>query len=142
MAQKETSAHIPIIADIRRKAFKPVYLLMGEEPYYIDLITEEIIRHALKDEDRDFNQTIVYGADTDMPTILTASRRYPMMSERQLVVVKEMQMMRSIDDLLLYLQNPQPTTVLVLNYKNGTLKNKKIIAEINRQGVVFESKRT
>ena len=125
MAQKETSAHIPIIADIRRKAFKPVYLLMGEEPYYIDLITEEIIRHALKDEDRDFNQTIVYGAD--MPTILTASRRYPMMSERQLVVVKEMQMMRSIDDLLLYLQNPQPTTVLVLNYKNGTLKNKKII---------------
>ena len=63
MAQKETSAHIPIIADIRRKAFKPVYLLMGEEPYYIDLITEEIIRHALKDEDRDFNQTIVYGAD-------------------------------------------------------------------------------
>ena len=55
MAQKETSAHIPIIADIRRKAFKPVYLLMGEEPYYIDLITEEIIRHALKDEDRDFN---------------------------------------------------------------------------------------
>lgn len=142
MAQKETSAHIPIIADIRRKAFKPVYLLMGEESYYIDLITEEIIRHALKDEDRDFNQTIVYGADTDMPTILTASRRYPMMSERQLVVVKEMQMMRSIDDLLLYLQNPQPTTVLVLNYKNGTLKNKKIVAEINRQGVVFESKRT
>ena len=60
---------------------------MGEEPYYIDLITEEIIRHALKDEDRDFNQTIVYGADTDMPTILTASRRYPMMAERLLAVV-------------------------------------------------------
>ena len=141
MAQKETSTHVPIISDIRRKAFKPVYLLMGEEPYYIDLITDEIVKNALNDDERDFNQTIVYGADTDMSAILTASRRYPMMAERQLVVVKEMQMMRSIDDLLLYLQNPQPTTVLVLNYKNGLLKNKKIIAEINRQGVVYESKR-
>ena len=141
MAQKETSTHVPIISDIRRKAFKPVYLLMGEEPYYIDLITDEIVKNALNDDERDFNQTIVYGADTDMSAILTASRRYPMMAERQLVVVKEMQMMRSIEDLLLYLQNPQPTTVLVLNYKNGFLKNKKIIAEINRQGVVYESKR-
>ena len=141
MAQKEPQGHIPIIADVRRKAFKPVYLLMGEEPYYIDLITDEIVRNALSDDERDFNQTIVYGADCDMPAILTAARRYPMMAERQLVVVKEMQMMRSIDDLLLYLQNPQPTTVLVLNYKNGTLKNKKIVAEISRQGIVYESKR-
>lgn len=96
MAQKEPQAHIPIIADARRKAFKPVYLLMGEEPYYIDLITDEIVRNALSDDERDFNQTIVYGADCDMPAILTAARRYPMMAERQLVVVKEMQMMRSI----------------------------------------------
>ncbi len=141
MAKKGPAPHIPIIADIRRHDFKPVYLLMGEEPYYIDLITDEIIRHALVDDERDFNQTIVYGADTDMATILNAARRYPMMAQRQLVIVKEMQMMRSFDELYYYMQNPQPSTVLVLNYKNTSLKNKKLIAEINRIGLVFESKR-
>ncbi|MCD8287617.1 MAG: DNA polymerase III subunit delta, partial [Porphyromonadaceae bacterium] len=142
MAQKEFSTHIPIITDIRRNVFYPLYLLMGEEPYYIDLITEEIIRQALKEEERDFNQTIVYGADTNISTIINASRRYPIMSERQLVVVKELQMMQNIDGLLPYLQNPQPSTVLVLNYKNGVVKNKKILAEVNRQGIVYESKKT
>lgn len=141
MAKKEAAAHIQIISDIRRKDFKPVYMLMGEEPYYIDLITDEIVRHALADDERDFNQTIVYGADTDMATILNAARRYPMMAQRQLVVVKELQMMRSFEELYFYMQNPQPSTILVLNYKNGALKNKKLIAEINRVGIVFESKR-
>ncbi len=142
MAKKSpTAEYTSIIADIRRQEFKPVYLLMGEEPYYIDLITDEIVKNALADSERDFNQTIVYGADTDMATILNAARRYPMMAQRQLVVVKELQQMRSIDELLYYMQNPQPTTVLVLNHKSGTFKNKKILAEANRLGLVFESKR-
>lgn len=116
--------------------------LWEEEPYYIDLITDEIVRNALSDDERDFNQTIVYGADCDMPAILDGCPPLPMMAERQLVVVNEMQMdAQQSTILLLYLQNPQPTTVLVLNYKNGTLKNKKIVAEISRQGIVYESKR-
>ena len=141
MAKKEQNVHLQIISDIRKKNFKPVYFLMGDEPYYIDLITDTIIDNALDDADRDFNQTIVYGADVEISTVINAAKRYPMMASRQLVIVKEAQMLKGLDDLQFYLQKPLTSTVLVFNYKNGSLKNKKLLAELNSVGIVYESKK-
>lgn len=141
MAKKEQNSHLQIISDIKKKNFRPVYFLMGDESYYIDLITDAIIDNALDDADRDFNQTIVYGADVEMPSVINAAKRYPMMAARQLVVVKEAQMLKGMDELLFYLQKPLMSTVLVLNYKNGSLKNKKLLAELNSVGIVYESKK-
>ena len=115
MAKKEQNVHLQIISDIRKKNFKPVYFLMGDEPYYIDLITDTIIDNALDDADRDFNQTIVYGADVEISTVINAAKRYPMMASRQLVIVKEAQMLKGLDDLQFYLQKPLTSTVLVFN---------------------------
>ena len=141
MEKKEQNGHLQIISDIRKKNFKPVYFLMGDEPYYIDLITDTIIDNALDDADRDFNQTIVYGADVEISTVINAAKRYPMMASRQLVIVKEAQMLKGLDDLQFYLQKPLTSTVLVFNYKNGSLKNKKLLAELNSVGIVYESKK-
>jgi DNA polymerase-3 subunit delta len=125
---------------IEANQLQPVYLLMGEEPYFIDVLTELLIEKALPDESRDFNQTIVYGPDTDVHTLIPTLRRFPMMSERQLVVVKEAQGLKNIEVLESYFHNVMPSTVLVLNYKYGLLdKRKKIYNEINKQGIVFES---
>ncbi|MDR0413156.1 MAG: DNA polymerase III subunit delta [Dysgonamonadaceae bacterium] len=127
---------------IQSKKFMPAYLLQGEESYYIDLLTNLLIEQVLDDSERDFNQTIVYGMDTDAATVINACRRYPMMAERQLVVVKEAQGMKNIDDLIHYVKNPLPSTVLVINYKHGKLDGrKKLSGEIAKAGIVFESKK-
>ena len=141
MAKKESNQHLQIISDIQQKKFKPVYFLMGPEPYYIDLITNTIIENALDEADRDFNQTIVYGSDVNMTSVINAAKRYPMMATRQLVVVKEAQQLDKVEELSYYLQKPQKSTILVLNYKYGTLKNKKLLAEIEKIGVLYESKK-
>jgi DNA polymerase-3 subunit delta len=127
---------------IRSKQFAPVYLFQGEEGYYIDQLTDMLIASALDDSERDFNQTIVYGLETDVATIINACRRYPMMSDRQLVVVKEAQHLKNIDELTAYVKNPLRSTVLVINYKYGKLDGrKKLSAEIAQSGVVYESKK-
>ncbi|NDV67834.1 DNA polymerase III subunit delta [Dysgonomonas sp. 25] len=127
-------------SDILARRFKPVYLLMGEESYYIDELTDLLINTILPEEERDFNQTILYGRDTDVRTLITSARAFPMMSEYQVIVVKEAQDMSKLDDLSIYVQNPLASTILVLNYKNGTYdKRKKLSAEINKHGVIFES---
>lgn len=142
MAKQDANAHLKILNEIRNKQFKPVYFLMGEESYYIDLITDTIIEHALSESERDFNQTILYGADTDIGTVINAAKRYPMMAERQLIVVKEAQSLKKIDELSFYLQKPQKTTILVFNYKHGKLDGrKKVAVDIAKTGVLFESKR-
>ncbi|MCD7974079.1 MAG: DNA polymerase III subunit delta [Candidatus Azobacteroides sp.] len=142
MAKQEANTHLKILNDIRNKQFKPVYFFMGEETYYIDLLTEAIIEHALTDAERDFNQTILYGADTDIGTVINAAKRYPMMAERQLVVVKEAQSLKKLDELSFYLQKPLHTTVLVFNYKYGKLDGrKKVATDIAKAGVLFESKK-
>jgi DNA polymerase-3 subunit delta len=126
--------------DILSRQFKPVYLLMGEEPYYIDELTDMFIDKVLPEEERDFNQTILYGKDTDVASLITLSRGFPMMSEYQLVVLKEAQAMNKLEELEIYVKNPLPSTVLVINYKNGTLdKRKKLYAEIAKHGVIFQS---
>ncbi|MBO7271261.1 MAG: DNA polymerase III subunit delta, partial [Bacteroidaceae bacterium] len=122
--------------------FRPVYYLMGEEGYFTDRITDYIMENALNEFERDFNMTVYYGLDTDIDTIVTAAKRFPMMAERQVIVVKEAQLLRNIDSLLYYLQAPQPTTVLVFAHKNGSLdKRKKVATELERSGVVLDSKK-
>ena len=125
--------------DIETRNFQPVYLLMGEEPYFIDVLTDLLIENVIPKESQDFNQTVVYGADTDVHTLIASLRRFPMMSDHQLVVVKEGQGLKNIEILEAYFNNPMPSTVFVINYKYGILKQKKLVTQINKLGVVFES---
>ncbi|GHS99199.1 DNA polymerase III subunit delta [Bacteroidia bacterium] len=131
-----------IKGNIQLKKFMPVYLFQGEESYYIDQLTDLLIASVLDEPDRDFNQTIVYGLETNVATIINACKRYPMMAERQLVVVKEAQGLKNIDELVHYVKNPLSSTVLVINYKYGKLDGrKKLTGEIAKTGIVFESKK-
>lgn len=135
------TAYEDIIKAVRNGQYAPVYCLMGEEDYYIDRIADYIVNQALQPEERDFNLTILYGAETDMTTVIHAAKRYPMMAERQVVVVREAQALKAnFDELITYLEQPQPATVLVICYKHGVLdRRKKITALLDKIGVVFES---
>ena len=131
-----------IMSELKSGTYRPVYYLMGEEGYFTDCITDYIMENALTEVERDFNLTVYYGLDSDIDTIVTAAKRFPMMAERQVIVVKEAQMLKNIDSLLFYLQAPQPTTVLVFAHKNGSLdKRKKVATELERCGVVLDSKK-
>ncbi len=129
-----------LIGEIRQKKFRPVYLLMGEEPYYPDLVCQAVIDHCLEEWEQDFNQTICYGADVDAEAVITAARRFPMMAERQLVVVKEAQLMKDIEQLSLYCANPLDSTVLViLLHRAGVDKRKGFYKSVQKVGVVVDS---
>ena len=131
-----------IMSELKSGTFRPVYYLMGEEGYFTDRITDYIMENALNEFERDFNMTVYYGLDTDIDTVVTAAKRFPMMAERQVIFVKEAQMLKNIDSLLYYLQAPQPTTVLVFAHKNGSIdKRKKVATELERSGVVLDSKK-
>lgn len=131
-----------VISELKGGTYRPVYYLMGEEGYFTDRITDYIVEHALTEEERDFNLTVFYGLDTDIDTVVTAAKRFPMMAERQVIVVKEAQMLKNLDALQFYLQSPQPTTVLVFAHKNGSIdKRKKVATELERAGVVLDSKK-
>ena len=131
-----------IMSELKSGTFRPVYYLMGEEGYFTDRITDYIMENALNEVERDFNLTVYYGLDSDIDTIVTAAKRFPMMAERQVIVVKEAQMLKNIDSLQFYLQAPQPTTVLVFAHKNGAIdKRKKVATELERTGVVLDSKK-
>ena len=138
---KETT-YEEIARDLKNRIYKPVYYLMGEESYYIDRISEYISQTVLNENEKEFNQTILYGADTDIATIINAAKRYPMMSKYQVVIVKEAQGVKNIDELSYYLQKPLESTILVLCHKHGVLdRRKKLAAEIEKVGVLFESKK-
>ena len=138
---KETT-YEEIARELKNRIYKPVYYLMGEESYYIDRISEYIAQTVLNENEKEFNQTIVYGADTDIATVINAAKRYPMMSKYQVVIVKEAQNIKNIEELVYYLQKPLDSTILVLCHKNGTLdRRKKLAAEIEKVGVLFESKK-
>ncbi len=131
-----------IMSELKSGTFRPVYYLMGEEGYFTDRITDYIMENALNEVERDFNLTVYYGLDSDIDTIVTAAKRFPMMAERQVIVVKEAQLLKNIDSLQFYMQAPQPTTVLVFAHKNGSLdKRKKVASELERCGVVLDSKK-
>lgn len=134
---------IQITKDIKAGNIKPIYFFMGEEPYYIDKLTEFIEDNVLTEDEKGFNQMVLYGRDTSVEEVVSNAKRYPMMAERQVVIVKEAQeLSRTIEKLVAYVENPQPTTVLVFAFKYKTLdKRKKVTKLLAKQGVVFESKK-
>lgn len=142
---KQTSviSHRDIVGQIQNRDFRPIYLLMGEESYYIDRISEYMADNILPETERDFNQQIIYCTkETAVRDIINSARRYPMMAEHQVVIVKEAQNLLKIDELSVYAQNPLKTTILVICYKNGSAdRRKKWVSAIEKVGVVFESKK-
>ena len=132
-----------IVTDIQKGNIKPIYFLMGEEPYYVDKISDFIAENILTEEERGFNQMTIYGRDSNIDDIVSNAKRYPMMAERQVVIVKEAQdFSRTIEKLVDYAENPQPTTVLVVCYKYKKIdKRKKLHKAIAKTGVIFEGKR-
>ncbi|HKL34670.1 MAG TPA: DNA polymerase III subunit delta [Salegentibacter sp.] len=132
-----------IVNNIQKGNVSPLYFLMGEEPYYIDRISDFIAQNLLAEEEKGFNQIIMYGRDTSIDEIVSNAKRYPMMAERQVIIVKEAQdLSRSIEKLVDYAENPQPTTTLVFCYKYKSLdKRKKLSKVLKKNGVLFESKR-
>jgi len=128
--------------NIQQGNFLPVYLFQGEEAYYIDQLTDLLIEKVLDDSERDFNQYIFYGLDSDVSTIINTCKRFPLMAERQLVIVKEAQGLKNIDDLVYYVKQPLRSTILAINFKQGKLDGrKKLSGEIAKTGIVFESKK-
>ncbi len=132
-----------IISNIKNKIFHPVYLLSGEEPYFIDMISDFIEENVLDDTEKEFNQTILYGRDVDVPTIIGNAKRFPMMSNYQVVIIKEAQDIKKITELADYLSNPLESTILVLCYKYKKIdKRTSFYKAISKKGVFFESKKT
>ncbi len=131
-----------IIADLKKKIYKPVYFLAGEEPFYIDQISRYIEENLLDNSEKDFNQSVIYGDDTTVPGIVEQARRFPMMANHQVIIVREAQTVRKIEDLAVYTDNPLASTVLVINYKYKTLdKRTKLYKSLEAKGVYFESPR-
>ncbi len=138
-----------ILKDLKNRKYKPLYLLHGEEPYFIDQVSNYAEHQLLPDAEKGFNQTVLYGKDTDVMVVLNAAKRYPMMAEYQVVLIKEAQDMKwgrddddkkSINPLLNYLENPLPSTILIFCYKYGKFdKRKKTYKAIEKNGVIFES---
>jgi DNA polymerase-3 subunit delta len=134
---------VKIVNDIKNGKLKPIYFLMGEEPYYIDRLSDYIEKNVLSEDEKAFNQTILYGRDVSIEDIVSTAKRYPMMAERQVVIVKEAQdLTRTIDKLENYFENPMQSTVLVFCYKYKTLdKRKKLPKLVAKSGVLYESKK-
>lgn len=131
-----------IMRDIKERKFAPVYYLMGDEPYYIDKITDYIADTVLRPEERDFNQTVMFGSDVTAAQIADAAKRYPMMSDHQVLIVKEAQNIRNTEALDFYLKSPLASTILVMCHKNGVLdRRKKLASIVEKVGVLFESKK-
>ncbi len=129
-----------LVNDARNGVFKPVYLLMGDEPYYVDMVCDAILEYCLDESERDFNQTICYGADVNADAVVTAARRYPMFAERQLVVVKEAQMMKGLEELAVYCQQPLESTVLVIAMHGASAdKRKSLYKSVSKMGAVVDS---
>jgi len=132
-----------LITDIKGGKIAPIYFLMGEEAYYIDVISDFIESYVLAEEEKGFNQMVLYGKDVTIQDIVSNAKRYPMMAERQVIIVKEAQnLIKTIEQLVDYAKNPQPSTVLVFNYKYKILdKRKALYKALSKAAVVFESKK-
>lgn len=142
MAEKKTITYDSLMHDLKSGKYSPVYILMGDEAYFIDKIADYIAQNAMLEEERDFNQDMVFGSDVTSNRIVDMARQFPVMANRRVVIVKEAQNLKNWDRLEKYMEKPVQTTVLVLCYKNGTIDGrKKILPKAAAVGVVFESKR-
>ncbi|MCF8276829.1 MAG: DNA polymerase III subunit delta [Flavobacteriales bacterium] len=143
-----------IMADMRAGKYKPVYFLQGEEPFYIDRISDYIAEHALTEDEKSFNQTVLYGLDTDVGTIVSEAKRFPMMAQRQVVIIKEAQLIRNLipagddakSELVSYLENPLPSTVLVFCHKYKKIDARKKLGKqlktaVEKHGVFYTSEK-
>ena len=132
-----------VMSELKARKFRPLYYLMGDEPYYIDKISDWIAENVLKPEECDFDLTILFGSDVTASQVADTARRFPMMGERQVVIVKEAQNIKSVEPLEKYLKNPNPTTILVMCHKNGKLDGRRqaYIKAIREAGVLFESQK-
>lgn len=142
MPTKQGPTFQSIIHDLKSRKFSPIYVLMGDESYYIDQISDYVATHVLSPEERDFNQTVCFGSDVNAIQVTDMARRYPMISEYQVIIVKEAQNIRSLDALEKYLKNPVKSTILVWCHKNGKIDaRKKVVGLAQTVGVVFESQK-
>ncbi len=140
--KKQAISYETIMKSLVARNFSPVYILMGDESYYIDLICDYITENVLKPEEKDFNQIVLFGADTMAAQVVDQCKGYPMMAEFRVVVLKEAQNLRNFDALENYLENPVKSTIFVMSYKNGSIdRRKKLIPKAEKVGVVFESKK-
>ncbi|NOZ45418.1 MAG: DNA polymerase III subunit delta [Chlorobi bacterium] len=131
-----------ILAELEKKIYRPIYFLIGEEAFYIDKITDYIIENVLTEEEKAFNQTILYGRDTDVVTVINTAKRFPMMSNYQIVVLKEGQYLKKFEDLVYYAEHPVKSTILVINYKYSKIdRRKKFYKALLDNGVILESKK-
>ena len=140
------TTYASIMKDLKAEKYLPIYILMGDESYYIDKIADFITEHALQNEEKDFDLSVVFGSDVTVKQVIDLARRYPMIANRQVVVVKEAQNLKNTEALETYLKNPMMSTVLVWCHKNGTMDRRKkssasAIALASQIGVVFESKK-
>lgn len=131
-----------IMSDLRNKKYAPIYFLMGEEAYYIDEISDYIAANVLTETEKVFNQTVIYGKDTDIGTVINAAKRFPMMANNQVIIVREAQNIKTIDDLIYYVEKPLKSTVLVINYKYKVLdKRKKLFTALDKHAIIFNSEK-
>lgn len=131
-----------IISNLQKKIYHPIYFLMGEETYFIDKISDYISDNVLTDAEKGFNQTILYGKDLEPALIMGNARRFPMMANHQVIVVREAQNIKKIEDLEPYVQNPLNSTILVINYKYKTLDKRKTFTKLlDQKGILFEAKK-
>ena len=129
-----------IVNDLKNKIYYPIYFLGGEEAYYVDEISDFIEKNVLTDTEKEFNQSVIYGRETDVPSIISYAKRYPMMANYQVVIIKEAQYVDKIEDLLPYFENPLDSTLLVINYKYKKIDKRKVFFKrITKKGVLYES---
>ena len=142
MAETKNATFDSIMHDLKQRNYLPIYYLMGEESFYIDKISDYIAENVLTPEERDFNMTVMYGADVTGKEVVEVARRYPMMSEHQVVIVKEAQKLKGLEPLEKYVEKPLASTILVFCHKYGVAdRRKKVYSEMAKVGVVFESKK-
>jgi DNA polymerase-3 subunit delta len=134
--------HKLLLKEIKNKKFEKIYFLHGEEPYFIDVLTKAIQDNALEESERDFNQSILYGKDAEVLSLISELKSYPMMAERRLVILKEAQYFKAIEQLESYLENPANSTIFVICYKYKTFDaRKKTLKNALKNGVVFKSEK-
>lgn len=142
MAKSNITTYDQIITELKQQKYRPIYLLMGDEDYYIDQITNHIEHNILSEQEREFNFTLLYGKDTNCDQIIMAAKRYPIMSQYQIIIVKEAQNISNLNNLAIYLEKPLPSSIIVLCYKHKTIDRRtKVATAIAPKGILFESKR-